>query len=153
MIFAFLVSGIAALLLLAATPGTAWAIIPQVYTSLYAHEIAHLFFMSALAVFLYYMLRRRLFRERGWLYICISIAILMLWNAYTFIGHIVETAMPADAFVNRGDFFREQIDLNRAPLYYIFFRVDHLVLIPAMLFFFLGVRWHYIRKRKTMERG
>lgn len=140
MLAGFLPITLAGVILLA--PARAWAIIPHKYLGYYPHQGGHLFFAVSLAIFIYYMIRTGLAKNRGWLYIAISAGLLLLWNVHTFLGHIAELSISGDVFINPGNFKESAIRLTRAAVFYLIYRADNLILTPSMLFLYLGVRWH-----------
>ena len=48
--------------------------------------MGHAFFGASLAVFLCYLIRKKLTGGRGWLYIAISACALILWNIFSILG-------------------------------------------------------------------
>ncbi|KUG27873.1 hypothetical protein ASZ90_002265 [hydrocarbon metagenome] len=109
---------------------------------LYSHQFGHLLFLGAMVVF-YFRLRRQAERtSRGWRYIGISCLLFALWNAVAFLGHSLEEILPSPAFVggpNPWDRVLVAAPAWQALLFYAC-KLDHLVAVPAMLFFFLGLR-------------
>lgn len=109
---------------------------------LYSHQFGHLLFLGAMVV-LFFRLRRHAERtSRGWRYIGISCLLFALWNAVAFLGHCLEEILPSPAFAggpNPWDRVLVPAPAWQALLFYAC-KLDHLVAVPAMLFFFLGLR-------------
>jgi hypothetical protein len=128
---------------LLAAPSSAWAIIPHNYIGFYPHQIGHVFFLISLGIFIYYLKRQGLTKDRGWLYIAVSAALLLFWNVHTLIGHFFELRVRPEYFINRDDFLRGAIRLNFVTANYIVYKMDNLILAPAFIFFYLGVKRHF----------
>ncbi len=128
-------------LLLAASD--AWAIIQQGYPGIYPHQMAHVFFMISLLIFFYYIRKKGLTKERGWLYISVSAILLVFWNVFAFIGHEEVRNFDRSLFINTGDFMKGAVRPGAAGLRYMIYKMDNLILVVAFLFLYLGVRWHY----------
>jgi hypothetical protein len=124
-------------------PRTAWAL--QTHPApegLYAHQLAHLFFIATLAIFTYWLQTTGLVRQRGWRLIQLSCFMFILWNLDTFTVHWVEHTMTRDMFIDTGLDWSGRLVLTggwRSWVYY-FGKFDHLLCVPAMLFLVFGLR-------------
>lgn len=109
---------------------------------LYSHQFGHLLFLLAMVV-LYFRLRRHVeWTSRGWKYIAVSCLLFAVWNAVAFLGHWLEELMPSPAFAggtNPWDRVLVAAPAWKALLFYAC-KLDHLIAVPAMLFFLLGLR-------------
>jgi len=123
-------------------PARAWAIIPHKYIGFYPHQLGHLFFLVAMAVLILSMRRMGLLKEKGWRYIAWSAGFLLFWNVHTFLGHFVELSVKPDVFIDRESFFGGLIRLNFTTFNYYVYRLEHVIMISAMLFLYLGIREH-----------
>ncbi len=132
-------------------PRAAWAL--QTHPApegLYAHMLAHLFFIATLGIFTYWLHTTGLVRERGWRLIQISCFMFILWNLDTFTVHWIEHTMTRDAFITTGLDWTQRLAMTggwRSWLYY-FGKFDHLLCVPAMLFLVFGLR-HLYRQAGT----
>jgi phosphoglycerol transferase MdoB-like AlkP superfamily enzyme len=124
-------------------PGSAWAL--QVHPApegLYAHQLAHLFFIASLGMFAYWLQSARLVRQRGWRLIQISCFLFILWNMDTFAIHWLEYSITREMFISSGLDWSSSLVLNgdwRNWAYY-FGKFDHLLCVPAILFLLAGLR-------------
>lgn len=136
-------------------PGQAWAIIPQNYPGYYPHQIGHVFFLFAMAVLIIAIRKMGLLKQKGWRLITWSAGFLLFWNIHTFIGHMVELKVPSGVFVNRDSLLHSSITLNLLTANYLLYRMDNLILIPAAIFLYAGLRWHLkaISASGTSEEG
>jgi hypothetical protein len=130
---------------LLAVPGSAWAFqshpAPE---GLYAHQIAHVFFIFAMAMLAYWLEQNRFTQERGWRFIQISCILFVVWNIVAFAGHWVEEQIPPSSLIGDPD-WTQRIDFSSHPLAPLFFvlKLDHLISVPAMVFLFLGIKSLY----------
>jgi hypothetical protein len=130
-------------------PQTAWAI--QVHPQpegLVVHQLAHLFFISAMAILAYWLQSNRLVEERGWRLVQLSCFFFILWNLCAFLGHWFCEKITSDMFIGPSGQLSQRLVVKdlRAVGYYLF-HLDHLLCVPAIVFLFLGVRDFYRRAR------
>lgn len=119
--------------------------------SLYAHQVAHAFFMLSMGAFCFWLQKNRLIEQKGWRYIQISALFFILWNMDAMAAHTLEAWMSDEAlFVSslsgssitgRGFLF---------SLYYLL-KMDHLICVPAIIFLFIGLR--KLRHKKEGKQG
>lgn len=135
-------------------PGSAWAF--QSHTSpegLYAHQLAHVFFLFSMAILAYWLEQNRFTSQRGWRFIQIACVLFVVWNLVTFAGHWVEEQIPDASMIGEPD-WTQKIDFSShtlAPLYYVL-KLDHFISLPAVIFLFLGIRSLYLESL-SHERG
>jgi hypothetical protein len=110
---------------------------------LYAHQLAHIFFILAMAFLAYWLQVNGFIRQRGWRLIQISCILLILWNIVAFTGHWVEEGI-ADAAISGEADWTQRIVVNSVwtALYYAF-KLDHIVQVPAIVCLVLGMRSLY----------
>ena len=124
-------------------PRAAWAL--QTHPApegLYAHMLAHLFFIATLGIFTYWLHTTGLVRERGWRLIQLSCFMFILWNLDTFTVHWLEHTMTKDTLITTGLDWSQRLAITggwRSWLYYLG-KFDHLLCVPAMLFLVFGLR-------------
>lgn len=110
---------------------------------LYTHQIAHIFFMIALCWLIYWLQKRHLIHETGWRQIQFAAICLILWNIDAFLAHLMdEQLLLVD--VQRIGNWQIKIDSSttRSDLSWIYYvlKLDHLLCVPAMCFFFVGLK-------------
>jgi hypothetical protein len=109
----------------------------------YAHQIAHLFFLFSMGSLIYWLRARKLVREPGWRLIQFSALFFILWNLDTITVHALD-----DQFniikVQSLDLWHIQItdvfDSSRLRLLYYLAKLDHLFCVPALLFLYAGLK-------------
>lgn len=130
------------LLILSAGP----ALAIQVHDSaegLYAHQIAHIFFVFSMGILIYWLRGRNLVRETGWRFIQYSALFFILWNVGAFISHFFEAREGVVKTINAG-FWKSSVLVGRSqgvgPTLFYLSKMDHLVLLPAIIFLYIGLR-------------
>jgi hypothetical protein len=110
---------------------------------LYAHQMAHLFFIISMGVLIYWLRDRKLAAHPGWRFIQYSALFFILWNADAYTVHYLEEQLGLLEISRQGPWV---LDI-RAPegfgwlarLYYAA-KLDHLLCVPAMVFMYLGLK-------------
>lgn len=110
---------------------------------LYAHQLAHIFFIVSMGVLIYWLRERKLVQAVGWRYIQYSALFFIFWNADAFFVHLVEEQL---GLVNIQRIGLWDIDITTTMksqtllgLYYAA-KLDHLLCVPALLFLYFGLR-------------
>jgi len=120
---------------------------------LYAHQLAHVFFILAMAMLAYWLQVNGFTRERGWRLIQMSCILLILWNLVAFAGHWVEEGIPETVKSGEPDWTqRIVVDSAWTGLYYVL-KLDHLVQVPAALCLLLGIRSLYKQAVREEQSG
>ncbi len=107
---------------------------------LVAHEFGHVLFAAGMVV-VGGVAVRRVGRSPAWTRFRAFLALIILWNALAFLGHLL------DLWVDPGQFTVQDARVvaftPRAPLDWVYYltRFDHLVLLPA-----LGALWAALRQ-------
>ena len=110
---------------------------------LYAHQLAHIFFIISMGVLIYWLRARQLVQSAGWRYIQYAALFFILWNLDAFTVHLLEEQL-AVIDIQRINLWQINITANNhskalAWLYY-FAKFDHLLCVPALLFLYFGLR-------------
>lgn len=110
---------------------------------LYAHQLAHFFFIISMGVLIYWLRERQLVRALAWRYIQYSALFFILWNLDAFSVHLLEEQL-AVLDVRRIDPWTISVTAPHQPdaliwLYYAA-KLDHLLCVPALLFLYFGLR-------------
>lgn len=109
-------------------------------TGLYAHQIAHAFFILSMAIFAFWLHRMGLVKIKGWRFIQMSCFLFILWNINAMAGHGLESRLTEDAFVG-ADFTKALVvDRAFAPYLYYFLKMDHFLCVPAMILLLMGLK-------------
>ena len=138
---AFLATLFCALLIL---PGPALA--TQGHSGLegvYAHQLAHLFFIISMGGLIYWLRQRGLVREKSWRLIRLSALFFILWNLDAFLVHFLDEQMGIIQVQRIGLWKIRLTDLyksNVLNILYYFAKLDHLLCVPAIVFLYLGLK-------------
>ena len=109
----------------------------------YAHQIAHIFFIISMGGLIYWLRQRRLVREKGWRMIQLSAFFFILWNLDAFLVHLLDDQLKIVQVKRIGLLKIQLTDLYDSPslkaLYYVA-KLDHLLCVPAIVFLYLGLK-------------
>ena len=109
----------------------------------YAHQIAHLFFIISMGGLIYWLRQRGLVRERGWHLIRLSAFFFILWNLDAFLVHLLDDQLGIIQVQRIGLWQIRLVDLydsNILKVMYYFAKLDHLLCVPAIVFLYLGLK-------------
>ena len=110
---------------------------------IYAHQIAHLFFMLSMGFLIYWLRERHLVKESGWRFIQYAAFFLILWNICAFTVHLLSEQIDIIQIQKVGPW---QVQISAVSgnkglevLCYIA-KLDHLFCVPALFFLYSGLR-------------
>lgn len=106
-----------------------------------AHQAGHLFFMISMGTFAYWLRQRGATAQKGWRYIFYAAIFFALWNLDVILVHLLdEQLMVVD--VTKMGMLDYRITSGSSLLTEIYFlaKHDHLLCVPPMIFFYLGLR-------------
>jgi hypothetical protein len=110
---------------------------------LYVHQFAHAFFIVSLGIFIYWLRFRDLVKETGWRYIQYAALFLILWNLDATIAHLLDEQLNIIEVERVGTWHIKITSADNTVftivLYYLV-KLDHLLCVPALLFFSAGIR-------------
>jgi len=108
---------------------------------LYIHQGAHIIFMIAMISFAMRIYRSPLINKKAWRLMSFGAWLLALWNLWAFSGHILEEIISDSHLIKLSgdDTPYLQITSWKEVLYY-FLKMDHLICLPAVFFFYLGIK-------------
>ena len=128
-------------------PDSAWALQshgpPE---GMYIHQMAHVFFFGSL-VYLYRDLSHSSIRERGWHYLRWFCLLMLIWNIVAFIGHAVTFSLSPEHIDQPGSYFHCRLlgPMDATKILFYITRFDHLLVVPALFFLYLGLRTLYVQ--------
>jgi len=108
---------------------------------LYAHQLAHLFFIVGMGSFAYRIHRSWLPKQHGWKYFVIGGMLFMAWNLWAFTGHFITLLVPEKNFILPEGRLVPLLHITswKERLYYVL-SMDHLLCVPALICFYFGLR-------------
>ena len=122
----------------------------------YAHQIAHIFFIISLGVLIYLLRARKLVRAAGWRYIQYSALFFILWNIDTITVHALDDQFGIIQTQTLGVWQIKIVDaFDHAILKYFYYliKLDHLLCVPALLFLYFGLRRLIVDIKPEMSGG
>ncbi len=134
-------------------PDSAWALQAHgAREGIYVHQMAHVFFFFSL-LYLYRDFRRSTSIGRGWNYLMWFCLFLMAWNIVAFTGHAVAAYLAPEYIAQAASYFHSRLigPLNGIKAVFYITRFDHLLLVPAFFFLYMGLRNLYISVEHEQE--
>jgi len=122
---------------------------------LYAHQLAHIFFIVSMGVLIYWLRERQLVRSVGWRYIQYAALFFILWNVDAFLVHLLEEQL-AVVEIQRISLWHIHLTVasRSKPLVWLYYaaKLDHLLCVPALLFLYFGLR-RLLKETETTSSG
>ena len=110
---------------------------------IYAHQIAHVFFILSMVFFIHWLRDKKLVEETGWRFIQYAAFFLMLWNLDAFLVHLLDGQL-CIIQVERMDSSHIQLTVLNGnkffELFYFIAKMDHLFCVPALFFLYSGLK-------------
>jgi hypothetical protein len=109
---------------------------------IYAHQLAHLFFIFSMMILIYWLRQRKLIRVLGWKYIQFAAFCFILWNVNVILVHFLDEQALLIT-VERISTWRIMVTSSMGrwiEIVYYMVRLDHLICVPALFFLFLGLK-------------
>jgi hypothetical protein len=139
-----LLPGAAGLLLgLALFPAPALAIIQHwdPREAFFIRQFSYLFFMLAMLIFIFELKQGKLAHKRGFRLLVWASIFFALWNLDCFLGQIFALHFGAPVIVGESGSWSQQLGMANIGNWLNYFtKLDHLLLVPAFICFYLGIR-------------
>ncbi len=132
----------------------AWGYVPHEYPAIYTQQLGRIFLLLAFICVVWVVVRNRLYKQKGWRYLFLSVIFFILWDLDVFIGRTAELINPPQTIGNieGWQYFTRDIIIERLVYLYYIGRLDFLLLNIAMLLFYLGLR-ELLKKGEEGERS
>jgi hypothetical protein len=124
-------------------PSPALAFIPHwdPQEAFFTRQFSYLFFMVAIIFFIYELKQEELQKHRGFRLLAWGSLFFALWNLDCFIGQFIALYFKAQITGGEpGSFSQRLVMANLGNWISYFTRLDHLLLVPAFIFFYRGIR-------------
>jgi len=130
-------------------PCSAWGYVPHEYPAIYPQQLGRIFLFTAFLIVLWSIVRNRLYRQKGWRYLCLSVIFFAIWDLDVFVGRLAEfISIPETIGGTEGwEYFRRYIEIERFEYLYYIGRLDFALLNIAMLLFYIGLKEHLREER------
>ncbi len=106
------------------------------------HQMGHLFFLVSMVVLIFTLAGKDLDRQKSWRKIQYSAFFFILWNICALLAHFLDNQLHVVSMEALSmDTVRVVAHNGSSLLFwvYYFLKLDHLLAVPAMLFFLLGL--------------
>jgi hypothetical protein len=107
------------------------------------HQMAHIVFVGAMALLIYWLRQHRLVLHPGWRRIQYAAIFFLLWNANAFIVHFLEEQVDILDLAQIGPWrlrILAQPAFEWAAWLYYVVKLDHLLCVPAMVCLYGGLK-------------
>lgn len=112
---------------------------------IYVHQMAHILFIAALAYLSWHTRRTQETSSVGWRYFQVFCIFMILWNAVAFTGHITFEHLQESDFLAEDDWqARLAPPITPLKVLYYFTKMDHFLLVPALLALVISLRKFYL---------
>jgi signal transduction histidine kinase len=140
------------LALLICAPSIAWGYVPHEYPAIYTQQLGRIFLFVAFLVVLRSIIQNRLYKQKGWRYLFISLIFFTVWDLDVFVGRIAEfITIPQTIGTAEGwEYFKRSINIEQLKYLYYIGRLDFVLLNIAMLFFYIGLKEH-VREERNLN--
>jgi hypothetical protein len=107
------------------------------------HQMAHIVFIGAMALLIYWLRQHELVINIGWRRIQYAALFFILWNFNAFFVHLLEEQVDILDIAQIGPW---QLRLQTEPAFewsawfYYMTKLDHLLCVPAMIYLYLGLK-------------
>jgi hypothetical protein len=107
----------------------------------FIRQFSYLFFMLAMLYFMYELKLGKLPQQRGFRLLVWASAFFALWNLDCFIGQIFALFYEAQVIEGAPGSLSQRLGMASLGNWVTYFtKLDHLLLVPAFVFFYLGIR-------------
>ncbi|MFA5904610.1 MAG: hypothetical protein WC836_11810 [Desulfobacula sp.] len=106
------------------------------------HQMGHIFFLISMVALIFTLSGKGLDKQKGWRLIQYSAFFFILWNLDAVLGHFLDNQIHAVAIKNISiTTMQMEVYDNSTVLYRIYYalKLDHLLAVPAMLLFYMGL--------------
>jgi hypothetical protein len=106
----------------------------------FVRQFAYLFFLAAMLFFIYELKQEKLPQHRGLKFLALAGALFALWNLDCFVGQLLALTVNAPTVGPPGPFSQSLVAADPATWIMYFTKLDHLLLVPAFLLLYFGIR-------------
>lgn len=120
---------------------------------IYVHQMAHILFMTAL-IYLYWHTRKtQETTSRGWNFFQLFCIFLIGWNILAFTGHETFGYLKDSDFILQ-DTWQARLSppINFTKVLYYVTKMDHFLIVPALLALVISLRTFYLEASREAEK-
>ena len=120
---------------------------------LYVHQMAHVLFSGALLYLFWHTRKTPETTGKGWRLFQLFCVFLIAWNIIAFTGHETYEHLVDEDFLNRNTWdARLAYPITFKKVLYYITKMDHFLIVPALLALVMSLRSLYLDARKEMDR-
>jgi len=107
----------------------------------FIRQFSYLFFMLAMLIFVYELKQGKLSQKPGFRLLVWASVFFALWNFDCFLGQIFALFYEAQVIEGAPGSLSQRLAMTSFGNWVTYFtKLDHLLLVPAFIFFYLGIR-------------
>ena len=106
------------------------------------HQMGHIFFLVSMVALIFTVSGKGLDKQKGWRLIQYSAFFFILWNLDAVLGHFLDNQIQVIKLEHISfSRMRMLVHEDSRVLYWVYYvlKLDHLLAVPAMFLFFLGL--------------
>jgi hypothetical protein len=124
-------------------PESAFAYIPHwdPKEGFFIRQFSYLFFLFSMLFFFYELKAENLRQKPGFRFLALASGFFALWNLDCFVGQAVALSLGPPVILEPAGIFSQKL-VMAGPWVWIYYltKFDHLLLVPAFLFLYFGIR-------------
>jgi hypothetical protein len=124
-------------------PESAFAYIPHwdPKEGFFIRQFSYLFFLFSMLFFFYELKAENLRHKPGFHFLALASGFFALWNLDCFVGQFVALGLGTPAILEPAGIYSQELVMS-GPWVWIYYltKLDHLLLVPAFLFLYFGIR-------------
>jgi hypothetical protein len=124
-------------------PESAFAYIPHwdPQEGFFIRQFSYLFFLVAMLFFFYELKQENLHQKPGFRFLALASGFFALWNLDCFVGQFVALNLGDPVVTGSAGIFSQKLVMTDPEVWvYYLTKLDHLLLVPAFLFLYFGIR-------------
>ena len=124
-------------------PESAFAYIPHwdPQEGFFIRQFSYLFFLFAMLFFFYELKAENLHQKPGFRFLALASGFFALWNLDCFVGQFVALNLGDPVVTGSAGIFSQKLVMTNPEVWvYYLTKLDHLLLVPAFLFLYFGIR-------------
>ena len=124
-------------------PESAFAYIPHwdPQEGFFIRQFSYLFFLFAMLFFFYELKAENLRQKPGFRFLALASGFFALWNLDCFVGQFVALSLGTPVILEPAGIFSQKLVMTD-PWVWVYYltKLDHLLLVPAFLLLYFGIR-------------
>ena len=107
----------------------------------FVRQFSYLFFLFAMLFFFYELKQENLRQKPGFRFLAMASGLFALWNLNCFVGQFAALNLGEPVLTGPAGIFSQRLVMTDPGVWvYYLTKLDHLLLVPAFLFLYFGIR-------------